>query len=340
MSFETITVSRTDNGDVRIEDFGKQLYEPTQDAPDDFLSGPEAEKWNALFPNVVPAMAQEARHTEIARNREYDRVIRCLGWRGDYAFLSPLHDSFRDTFKWATVTPFFESKQVPRLYFAGQLSHGRDWRKSAGGFIHGFRYLARALSRHLLATSEGIPWPRTVYPMSAEIEVELRPLKLADIALGRINQASGTYQMFGQLEDLLVLPGGPLWDCTTFSEAVLIPEVPKSPAARAAVLGNDFQGYYVTLGFQYGANFSYPACTKHPQGCDVFAVGRVQISPEKAHLCNFLHPVFRLYSTYDNHGHSRPIEEFHLVEDLLTFFLLKKKHIDPLVTFFARALKF
>ena len=30
------------------------------------------------------------------------------------------------------------------MYFAGTIAHGMDWRKAAGGFIHGFRYTAQA----------------------------------------------------------------------------------------------------------------------------------------------------------------------------------------------------
>lgn len=43
----------------------------------------------------------------------------------------------------------YESINVPGLYFAGVLGHGKDYRRSAGGFIHGFRYTARALFRML-----------------------------------------------------------------------------------------------------------------------------------------------------------------------------------------------
>ena len=40
------------------------------------------------------------------------------------------------------------------MYFAGQLGHGKDHLKSAGGFIHGFRYTSRALFRMLEAKYE------------------------------------------------------------------------------------------------------------------------------------------------------------------------------------------
>lgn len=34
----------------------------------------------------------------------------------------------------------YESVENPHMYFAGTNTHSLDFRKSAGGFIHGFRY--------------------------------------------------------------------------------------------------------------------------------------------------------------------------------------------------------
>jgi hypothetical protein len=45
--------------------------------------------------------------------------------------------------KYAVMTDEYESINVPGMYFAGQLAHGKDFRRSAGGFIHGFRYVAK-----------------------------------------------------------------------------------------------------------------------------------------------------------------------------------------------------
>jgi hypothetical protein len=48
---------------------------------------------------------------------------------------------------------------VPGLFFAGTLSHGKDHLRAAGGFIHGFRYTARALHRLLENRLYNVPWP-------------------------------------------------------------------------------------------------------------------------------------------------------------------------------------
>ena len=57
------------------------------------------------------------------------------------------------------MTAEYESTNVPGLYFAGTLSHGKDFKRASGGFIHGFRYTARALHRILAKKYFGAEWP-------------------------------------------------------------------------------------------------------------------------------------------------------------------------------------
>jgi len=46
-------------------------------------------------------------------------------------------------FKYPQIYHNYESVDYPGLYYAGTVTHSLDWRKSAGGFIHGFRYTGR-----------------------------------------------------------------------------------------------------------------------------------------------------------------------------------------------------
>jgi len=39
----------------------------------------------------------------------------------------------------------YESQHVPNIFFAGTTTHSLDFKKSAGGFIHGFRYTSMCL---------------------------------------------------------------------------------------------------------------------------------------------------------------------------------------------------
>lgn len=42
--------------------------------------------------------------------------------------------------KYPSIGYDYQSPIYPGLYFLGTLAHSLDFRKSAGGFIHGFRY--------------------------------------------------------------------------------------------------------------------------------------------------------------------------------------------------------
>ena len=45
--------------------------------------------------------------------------------------------------KFPVITPDYMSVSAPNMYFAGGLTHSLDFRKSSGGFIHGFRYMSK-----------------------------------------------------------------------------------------------------------------------------------------------------------------------------------------------------
>lgn len=51
------------------------------------------------------------------------------------------------------VTAWYEGRGTPNLFILGTSSHSRDYRMSAGGFIHGFRYTGSfSMLGFLLAT--------------------------------------------------------------------------------------------------------------------------------------------------------------------------------------------
>ena len=51
----------------------------------------------------------------------------------------PSHPKSRKA-KYPKIDHGYESADYPGLYYAGAVTHSLDYRKSAGGFIHGFRY--------------------------------------------------------------------------------------------------------------------------------------------------------------------------------------------------------
>ena len=132
--------------------------------------------------------------------------------------------------KYALMTPGWESVNEPNLFFAGALGHGLDWRKSSGGFIHGFRYTARALSHVIESRLYSTEWPNTVFGLQItpdtigglansddrmEAKIHSHDLDnevvntLAAAFTDRIAEAAGPYQMFGMLSDGIVFCSEP-----------------------------------------------------------------------------------------------------------------------------------
>lgn len=53
--------------------------------------------------------------------------------------------------RFPVMTHKYESANVPGLFFAGILGHGRDVGRAAGALIHGYRYTCKTLVRMLMA---------------------------------------------------------------------------------------------------------------------------------------------------------------------------------------------
>lgn len=75
--------------------------------------------------------------------------------------------------KYPDITSEYESVNVPGLYFAGTVAHGPDWRQAAGGFIHGFRYTAKALARILNSKIDHLGWPSKYIAIAPQDVIEV-----------------------------------------------------------------------------------------------------------------------------------------------------------------------
>jgi len=150
---------------------------------------------------MVLAISEELGRTETPYPLVYDIVVCATGWRHDTSIYAPSAlPKIQPSAKFPVLTSEYEAVGVKNLYFAGVQGHGKDHRKAAGGFIHGFRYVARALVR-LLAVKRGKPWPHLQLKLGNGSSVE----KLAKTFLRRIDSASGPYQMVHVLGDGAVL---------------------------------------------------------------------------------------------------------------------------------------
>ena len=176
--------------------------------------------------------------------------MRCLGWKHDTSrYTKGATPWMQHNKKYPVMTSEYESASVPGMYFAGQLGHGKDHKRSAGGFIHGFRYTTRALFRMLETKYQQQHWPgRSLFPdvnvwgggiglggigcnagdlliqapngCTAPKAMDSPFETLLNRIFSRIDTASGPYQMVAILGDGIVFrcPGGESSNATIVAE--------------------------------------------------------------------------------------------------------------------------
>jgi thioredoxin reductase len=248
-----------------------------------------------------------ARVNEVKKSLRYDRVIVCTGFRFDASIFDDKCRPelvIRDRFP--AQTSQWESINVPDLYFVGTLMQVRDFKKSTGGFIHGFRYGVRALHHILESKYHGTEWPNRC--------VTTDPWSLMEAVLERVNRTSALWQQFAFLCDLVVVGSD--------GESRYYEELPVDYVAES-----DFGSAerYFTITLEYGPD--------HDK-IDPFdiSVSRIaQDDPEHSHDARYLHPVVRMYSRGEK------LAEHHIAENLENEWT-GAAHREPLATFFADTL--
>lgn len=250
--------------------------------------------------------------------KPYDRVIRCLGFRFNFSIFEssacpPNSDNAKG--RLPGVTAWYEGKNTPGLFVLGTAAHSRDYRSSAGGFVHGFRYTARAVHRVLEQRYHSNPWPST----------KLLTTQLQSWILKRVGEASGPYQMFEVLGDVILLGG---------SHCEYLEEFPLQALPQFSSLsGHEVSSHgLIVLLMQYGK-----------KKIDYLGRSRAETDWTKAWKSNFLHPVLYYYETLPTEeemklrpkGWSlpRPKAIHHMVEDFLTEWESPLSHIQPLRRF-------
>ncbi|XP_006816538.1 FAD-dependent oxidoreductase domain-containing protein 2-like [Saccoglossus kowalevskii] len=239
----------------------------------------------------------------------YDVVIRCLGFKFDFSlFDKSVHvepGRIKGKEKYPAITHSYEAFNVPGLFFTGTNTHSLDHKKSAGGFIHGFRYTARVLSRILEFRNHNVSWPSVTQPTT----------ELLNHIVKRFNEASGTYQMYGVLGDIVMFSR----NRTVYT---YIEEFPVNLLDQLRTkTGHDTEEVLVII-MQYGKRRFFKKFTG---------------IPGKAHLSYFLHPVLYYYDELPSRGAMRnltegsvlprPMKVHHTVEDFLTDFTAPNSHI-------------
>lgn len=211
----------------------------------------------------------------------YDRILVCAGFRFDATlFDESCRPALAINNRMPAQTSAWESTNIKDLYFVGSLTQMRDYKKTMSGFIHGYRYNARALHHILEARYEGKAWPA--------VEVAAHPESLAEKVIQRVNTSSTLFLQPGFFCDVLVM--------APENQPRYYEDVPVDYMHESDIGSNPL---YYTISLEYG-DFSR---------VDPFNVDR-DPDPEKAHLTPYLHPIIRRFSG------STLVNEYHLLEDL------------------------
>ena len=193
--------------------------------------------------------------------------------------------------KFPQVGDWWSDPEQPNRWFAGSLMHSLDFRESAGGFIHGFRYLVRTQFHHVRAAHFGVPYPSTEFSAFGDA---------AKLAKERIQDSSGLYQMSNFLVDLIVIRAD--------DSAVYYKEIPKPWVSQ------------FTKGAKGAISIKLMFSNKEAWNWDLQWDERRALRPEGL----FIHPVVTPY-TLANDGtkvmEARPI---HIPEDILASWTSKR----------------
>ncbi|KAJ3601140.1 hypothetical protein NHX12_032113 [Muraenolepis orangiensis] len=272
---------------------------------------------------VAAAQLPAYHYDNFPLRQPYDRVITCLGFTFNFSiFDSSARPANSDVARGRLpgVTSWYEGQGTPGLFVLGTAAHSKDYRASAGGFIHGFRYTVRAVHHVLENRYHGNTWPST--PLSVT--------ELNSWILKRVNEASGPYQMFSVLGDVVLLNGS---QCE-YLEEFPIQALDKLPSLSGHSVP---QGGLLVLNMQYGLNHF-----------DSLGPGRSRSEWTQAWKSNFLHPVIYYYDTLPTEQDMknrpagwpvpRPKAVHHMIEDFLTEWDGPVSHRQPLRRFLEHCL--
>ncbi len=229
----------------------------------------------------------------------FDEIILCTGWKFDtsiFDFEVPFNG------KYPAITAGFESSKNPNLFFIGALMHGIDYKQSAGGFIHGFRYLIK----HFFHTH---------YDGKLDIvKFNAKPItSLVDHMIYRMNNSSALYQMYGQIVDIFV------WD----------------PDTKDIIYINGVHREFLKSKNSRGSNKIYFALMldySKTHITEITELGRANTALGREQHARLLHPYLRAFKDVGSE-HMIPYETVDIIqfdEDLFADFTNKRRYADKL----------
>lgn len=278
-----------------------------------FLDTYQLKSQNALLDGFVESIEKEdgkyivdVNYLHASGEQEklsYDKVINCTGFKFDNSlFDKAIRPEMCAMNKFPLQTNEWESVNVKDLYFAGTITHMRDYRKTTSGFIHGFRYNIKALSKILNFKYDNAPIAHRLVNTNID--------DLVEESLKRINRSSALWQQFGYLVDVVEL-------AVDSSQGTYYEELPLDYVKESYLKGC---AEFLTISLEFGKVKGNP-----------FAINRNPV-PDKAKDSVFLHPVFRHFVNGEQ------VSEFHLLENLYGEWRDINDHIAPLKEYLTQTL--
>ena len=144
-------------------------------------------------PNGQYSFIDKIRNDSTYDYYKFDKIILCTGWKFDTSIFN-FDLELTPNKKYPAIEVNYESSNNTNLFFIGALMHSDDFRKSSGGFIHGFRYLIK----HFMNFNYDIPFEKKEFNIITFEDL----ISFTKFIIYRINTSSDLYQMFKVLTDI------------------------------------------------------------------------------------------------------------------------------------------
>ena len=203
--------------------------------------------------------------------------------------------------KFPLITPEWQYKNVPNMYAIGAMMQTVNFRKNAGGFIHGFRYSIKTLIDLIFYNNYGHDLRKKVLHGTEQVRSEL---------LLRANTSSSLYQMYGELCDVVV----PIHQSESFTYYYDLP---------VTFARNHFRSERIIC-----LTFSI-ASRQTEQDAFRYIPEATPSTPEQS---IFIHPHFQLFYELEL------VEDLHLLENIDIEWRHPELHVAPLTSFLHRHL--
>ena len=166
----------------------------------------------------------------------FDEIIFCTGWAFDFNIFDFNVDKIINN-KFPKINYNYESSNNSNLFFIGSLMQSLDYKKSSGGFIHGFRYLIKLF----MELNNYIPFNKNIFKYDYTFDCYD---DIAKYIFYRINNASSLYQLHSVLLDMFY------YDKTT-KEIIYYNDITLNSISKHNHF-NDINTIFHTIQFKYG----------------------------------------------------------------------------------------